>query len=67
MFTGKWAAAPDAVYCSELAEGFFFLACHDIDCAIEESLPTVLVLMSPKANWKRDIVPWKTEIFECAS
>lgn len=43
-----------------------FSACHDIDCAIEESLPTVLVLMSPKANWTRDTVRWKTEMFERA-
>lgn len=64
MFTGSGAAAPEPfITLNSLRD---FSACHDIDCAIEESLPTVLVLMGPKANWKRDIVRWKTEMLERA-
>lgn len=64
MFTGSGAAAPGPFITPNSLRDFS--ACHGIDCTIEESLPTVLVLMSPKANWKRDIVRWKTEMLERA-
>lgn len=60
LFTGKWAAAPEVFIAPNSPRDFS--TCHDIDCATEESLPTVLVLMSPKANWKWDIVPWRREM-----
>lgn len=64
MFTGSGAEAPEPFIAPNSPRDFS--ACHGIDCATEESLPTVLVLMSPKANWKRDIVRWKTGMFERA-